>query len=108
MAIYDLYGFPSADIVEAKCLLEQALDIKFEAHDSDYQGGEYFRNGKTTDENFVLKRNIDPYDSEPAELSFPKHPILFYINDISRSLDLQGQIVQKADNFVLLRHENLR
>jgi len=107
MAIYDLYGFLSTDIDEAKNILEAALDIKFEAHDSSYQGGDYFRIGKTTDEHFVLKRNVDPYDDEPAEMSFPEHPILFYVNDTSRSADLQGRMAQKAENFVLLRHEDL-
>jgi hypothetical protein len=52
MAIYDLFGFSSADIDKAKSFLEEVLDIKFEAHDSDYQGGEYFSSCKTNDENF--------------------------------------------------------
>ena len=107
MAIYDLYGFSSSDINEAKNLLEGALDIKFEAHDSSYQGGDYFRSMEITDEHFVLKRNIDPYDNEPVEMLFPGYPILFYVNDTSRSADLQGQMAQKAKSFDLLRHEDI-
>jgi hypothetical protein len=92
MAIYDLYGFLSDDINGARGLLETSLGIKFEVRDSDYQGGEYFQWGKTIDEHFVLKRNVDPIDGEPAEMSFPDHPVLFYVNDTPRSDDLQTRI----------------
>lgn len=108
MATYDLYGFLSIDIYEAKKSLEAALDIKFEAHDSSYQGEHYFRSGKSTDEHFVLKRNIDLYDNESVEISSPEYSILFYVNDTSRSIELQGKMAQKARRFVLLRHENVQ
>jgi len=107
LAIYDLYGFLSVDIEGAKNLLEISLGIQFEVRNSDYQGGEYYKWGKTGDENFVLKRNVDPIDGEPAEMSFPAHQILFYVNDTSRSADLQERIHQEAKSFVLLRHEDL-
>jgi hypothetical protein len=107
MAIYDLYGFLSIDIDEAKNLLEAAINIKFEARESSYQGGNYFRSGKTSHEHFVLKRNIDPYDDEPAEMSFPEYPTLFYVNDTLRSDDLQEKMARRAESFVLLRHEDI-
>jgi hypothetical protein len=107
MAIYDLYGFLSDDIEVAKKILETSFGIQFEVRDSDYQGGEYYKWGKTGNENFVLKRNLDPIDGEPAEMSFPGHQILFYVNDTSRSADLQERINQEAKSFVLLRHEDL-
>ena len=59
MAIYDLYGFLSQDIEAAKKILETALNIQFEARDSDYQGGLYYKYGKAGNENFILKQNID-------------------------------------------------
>jgi hypothetical protein len=108
MPIYDLYGFISTDINEAKNFLESALNIKFEVHDSSFQGGEYFCSGKYTNEHFVLKQNIDPYDNEPTEMSYPEYPILFYVNDTTRSVDLRGRIDQNAGNVILLRHENLQ
>jgi hypothetical protein len=107
MAIYDLYGFLSADIDEAKSVLEAALEVQFVAHDSYYQGGDYFRWGKTTGEHLVLKRNVEYFDDEPAEMSFPEYPILFYVNDTSRAAELQGRMAHKAESFVLLRHEDL-
>lgn len=105
MAIYDLYGCVRADLEEAKNILESALDIKFEIRNSDYQGGDYLRSGKTTDEHFVLKRNLDSFDDGPAEILFAEYPILFYVNGTSRSLDLQQKLVQKEKIFVLLKHE---
>lgn len=107
MAIYDLYGFMSNDIEGAKNILESSLGIQFNNRESDYQGGEYFQWGKTNDEHFVLKRNVDPIDGEPAEMSFPVHQILFYVNDTARSAALQERIEQGAKDFVLLRHEDL-
>ena len=107
MAIYDLYGFLLDDIERAKYLLEASLGIKFEVRDSDYQGGGYFQYGKTSDEHFVLKRNVDPIDDEPAEMSFPNHKILFYVNDTLRSRDVLEMINIWTRTFDLLRHEDL-
>ncbi|WP_053199657.1 hypothetical protein [Herbaspirillum hiltneri] len=105
--MYDLYGILSVDLEEAKASLEAAFDIDFQARESAYQGGEYFIFGKRTEENFVLKRNVDPIDKEPVEMKFPEYPILLYVNDTPRSLDLQKRINQKASKFILLRSQNL-
>ena len=107
MAIYDLYGSTSDDILGAKELLEDSLGIKFDARDSEYQGGEYFQSGRTSGEHFVLKRNLDPIDGGPAEMSFAAHKVLLYLNDTPRAKELQEQIHQRAKNFVALRHEDL-
>lgn len=107
MAVYDLYGCMSDDIDGARSLLETSLGIQFESRDSDYQGGDYLQWGKTSHEHFVLKRNVDPIDGEPAEISFPMHQILFYVNDTSRSEELQKKINQEAKSFALLRHEDI-
>lgn len=108
MAIYDLYGFSSADLKEAKNILEAALSIHFDARDSAYEGGDYFHHGERDGEDFVLKRNVDPFDDEPAELSFPTYPILLYVNDTLRSEELQQKLAQVEGNLVLLRHEDLQ
>src|SRR5690349_8437893 len=107
MAVYDLYGFLSDDIDGARSLLEAFLGIRFEVRDSDDQGGGYFQWGKTSGEHFVLKWNVDPIDGEPAEMPFPDHKILFYVNDTLRSADLQEKINQKMKSCSLLRHEDL-
>jgi hypothetical protein len=106
MTNYDLYGSLLRDINTAKKFLETKLEIKFDAHESFYQGGEYFRYGKTGGENFLLKQNIDLNDNKPAEMLFPEYPILFYVNNTFRAADLQCLVEQNAGDFVLLRHEN--
>lgn len=107
MTAYDLYGALCEDIKKARMILEHCLAIKFEARDSDYHGGEYFQWGKTSDEHFVLKKNIDSIDNEPAEMSFPLHQILFYVNDTARAEKLQNCINKSTTFFTLLRHEEL-
>lgn len=107
MRIYDLYGFSSADIDEAKVLLESVLGIKFDARNGDYQGGDYFQCGRVGNENFILKRNIDPYDGEPAELKFPDQQILLYINNTPRSVELQTLIKQRVGSLTLLSHDEI-
>jgi hypothetical protein len=105
MKVYDLYGFLSDDIVAARGALEAALGQQFEARDSDYQGGEYFQLGKAGAEHFVLKRNVDPYDGDPAEQEFPQHPVIFYVNATARAAELRQKIATAG--CVLLRHEDL-
>jgi hypothetical protein len=107
MAVYDLYGFLSDDINGTKSLLEASLGIQFDVRDSDYQGGEYFQWGKTSEEHFLLKWNVDPIDGEAAETLFPDHQILLYVNDTSRSEELQARICQGKNSSFLLRHEEL-
>jgi hypothetical protein len=107
MAVYDLYGFLSEDIDRARSMLESSLGIRFAVRESNYQGGEYLQWGKTNDEHFVLKRNVDYIDGDPAEMSFPVHKILFYVNDTPRSADLKERLNRGAKDFVLLRHEDM-
>jgi hypothetical protein len=107
MAIYDLYGSQAADLEEARDVLEAALGIRFEARESSYQGGDYFRWGENEAEHLILKRNVDPFDDEPVEESFSQYPILFYVNDTLRSTEVQEQIAQKAPSFALLQHEEV-
>lgn len=107
MAIYDLYGCASHEIHHVKEHLEAVLQIRFDTRESDYQGGEYFHWGSTSDEHFVLKRNIDPIDGAPAELRFPAHKILLYLNDTRRSEELKQKIREGVKDLVILRHEDL-
>ncbi|ALV08951.1 hypothetical protein [Roseateles depolymerans] len=107
MATYDLYGSPSEEFHQAKKVLESALEVKFKVRESEYHGGEYFQWGMSSGENFVLKRNLDPIDGDPAEISFPVYNTLLYLNNTPRSKELQEKIRQRASGFVALRHEDL-
>lgn len=104
---YDLYGFMSDDIDQARRRLETALGIAFAEHDSDYKGGDYFRWGDDGGENFILQRNVDPYDDAPSEQKFPDHPVIFYVNATARAAQLQRTITEGCAACTLLRHEDL-
>ena len=104
---YDLYGFISGDIGEARRCLEAALGIAFDEHDSDYQGGDYFAWGDESGEHFILKRNADPYDDEAAEQKFAEHAVIFYVNATGRAAELQHKITAACAGCALLRHEGL-
>jgi hypothetical protein len=105
MAIYELYGSALDDINQARKLLEASLAIQFEARESDYQGGDYFQWGHARGEHFVLKRNLDLVDGDPAEMSYPTQKVLLYLNDTPRADELRARVLQAS--FVLLRHEDL-
>lgn len=105
--IFDLYGTHSSNLTEAKDVLEQVLGFSFLEADSAYQGGEYFHFGDKNAEHFVLKRNVDPFDGEPAEQDFPAYPVLLYVNDTRRSLELQDGLQKLGAAFELLRHEDI-
>jgi hypothetical protein len=105
MATYILYG-SEVSPAEAKEILEEILTLQFEARESDYQNGEYFRAGNKAGEHFELKKNTDPFDGDPVEIKFPEFPTLLYINATSRSEELTKVLGHARGGFTLLRHEN--
>ena len=107
MPVYDLYGAASDDMNKAKLALEEALKIKFIARDSTYNCGEYFLSGQKGEENFVLKRNLDPFDLAPLEMDFPQYPMLLYVNHTSRSEELFDRIQAGVKELTLLSHKEL-
>lgn len=105
MAAYILYGSKLSP-VDAKVLLEEILRLEFEARESDYQSGEYFRAGNRVGESFELKKNLDPFDGDPLEMKFPEFSTLLYINATSRSSALKEIMERAGASFNLLRDEN--
>ena len=105
MPTYDLYGC-RLSLIETKNQLETSLAIHFEARESTYQGGKYFRAGNRVAEHFEIKENLDSYDGEPLEQEFPGYPILLYVNRTLRPLELE-KLITKMPDFFLLRRKNL-
>lgn len=111
MSNYILYGIQSELITDVKMQIELILDICFEERDSTYQGGIYYLFGQTGAEQLLLKKNVDPFDGEPAEQDFAEYPLheyplLFYIHATERASELIA-VVSKGTEFKLLRHEVL-
>jgi hypothetical protein len=101
MKTFDLYGFNTDDLEAARLAVEQALGIKLVAHESLYFG-DYYRLGRSLEEQFILRRNIDPFDSEPAELKFPQARILLYVDGTERPEEIETLLANVPD-IVLLR-----
>lgn len=106
MSFYDLYGIEAQNLVDAKSIVEPLLMQSFEERDSTYHGGIYYLMGFESAEHFLLKENKDPFEDEPAEDSFPGSKFLLYVNETTRSDELNRSLT-KNDNVVLLRHEDI-
>lgn len=107
MKSYDLYGFKDRNLEDARQAIEDALGIKFASHESLYLAGEYFRYGTGDDEHYILRRNLDPFDGEPAEPSFPGMNILLYINKTERSSEIERLLISKISGMLLLRRREI-
>ena len=101
---HDLYGSTDRDLDKAKRLVERALGCTLEGHESLYQGGDYYRAHLINGESIVVKRNLDPFDGKPVESEFPRHPVLIYINNTSRSSEIESAFRKRGNSIRLLRH----
>lgn len=106
MSSYLLYGTHEASIDSVKAELEPIFGIVLEERESSYQAGVYYICGNRGSEQFLLKRNIDPFDGEPVEQDFPDYSVIFYINATARASDLIA-LASSNSNFKLLRQEVL-
>jgi hypothetical protein len=107
MKTCDLYGFRNDDLEAAKLAVERSLGVRLAAHESLYLGGNYYRLGGLGGEHFILRRNIDLLDDEPAELEFPEIGILLYVNETEQARDLEQILTAKIEGLLLLRREEL-
>lgn len=105
MAIYELYGYLGNELQAAKDFLERAIGLSLVARDSAYHGP-YFTHGDTSGEHFLLKKNIDQFDNEPAEIGYSSYGILLYANEVESIRSLENLIVRE-DGFTLLRREEI-
>ncbi len=107
MSFYDLYGIKADSLDDAKAVLERLLAFSFKERESTYHVGTYYTFGDEAGEHFMLKRNLDPFDDVPAEENFPNSKLLLYVNETTRSDELQDALAKGGDAIILLRHENL-
>jgi hypothetical protein len=104
MSCYLLYGIREASLALVKSELERLIGIIFEERESSYQAGIYYISGPANSEQFLLKRNVDPFDGEPAEQGFPDYPVILYINATERDAELKALVATRS-GFALLRDE---
>jgi hypothetical protein len=98
----DLYGFSGSDLEEARLALEPILGVHFTPRDSLYLGGSYYL-AENNSETFILQRNVDELDDEPAEEEFADIPILLYVEGTTRPAELEKALTASLADVVLLR-----
>lgn len=79
MSTNQLYGLHVRDLEMARIMVEERLGVELVPHESLYFGGEYYRTGATEGEHYILRKNLDMLDNEPAEPEFPDVGILLYV-----------------------------
>jgi hypothetical protein len=102
----DIYGAKSDDLEHVKFAIESKLHIQFEPHHSSYHGGDYYRNGDGSSEHFILQRNIDLIDNEPAESDFVDFPVILYVEETERSSEIRELLEASESPLSLLKHED--
>jgi hypothetical protein len=101
-----LYGFGESDPKVVSQLLERALEIQFQLHESLYLGEYYLFKGKDG-EQIRLRKNFDPLDGTPAELEFKELSLLLevdgYPEGSKTAEDIVRQIQTKIPKAQLLK-----
>lgn len=85
MKTYLLFGIEGDDLHGALGVVESALGIKMELHESGYRCGEYYRLGDVGDEHFILQKNFDDVEDEWTEPACRECGLLFYANETDRA-----------------------
>ena len=89
---YDLYVVACTDLDQGRHLLEPALGVTLQPHESGFHGGEYFRLGDGGHEHFIFKRNFDGAAEEWAEPEFQAARFLLYVNETGRGAELRARL----------------
>ncbi len=103
---YDLYGVFADNIEAARSLVERTIGLEFQAHESSYRGGAYFRLYDVGREHFILQRNYDDFEGEWFEQKYREVPFILYVNDTRRSDELREALTAQS-SIRLLRHEEV-
>jgi len=99
-----LYGFRDADLDEQRRVLEEALTVQFEARESLYRGGAYYRYRIAGEADLVLQCNYDALDDEPAEEDHPEMKIILYVDgDPDCVGGFESEISERVSSAEMLR-----
>ncbi len=108
MKIYDIYGLETEDYKSALSAIEQVINAKFEARESYYRGGTYYRCGHDPEkENFVIQRNFNPIEQEWNEEDFKQMKILLYVNRTEHADKLKIKLMSSIPGIVLLKRREV-
>lgn len=94
----NLFSFNELNLLEAKSLLEEVLEVALVAHESEYHGGDYFKMS-SSDINIVLQTNFMEDDGETTEAEYPDALLLLYINGDEIVVDkLSEKVTERGFN----------
>jgi hypothetical protein len=80
VSMTDMYGFGEADREQLRGLIESALGIQMEAHESLYRGGDYYLATLPGGIQLSLDRNLDLYDGSPRYEEWPEVATLLLVS----------------------------
>ena len=106
MNYHNVYGLNTGNLETIRIAIEHALNIRFNAHESMYLGGEYYRAGELGEEEFVLRYNFNSFEQEWTEKEFHDMNILLYVNVTQRSKEIEDKVTNVV-GMLLLRQEIL-
>jgi hypothetical protein len=101
---YMLFGSSELDIASCRALVEDALAVAFEGHESSFVG-EYYLAGLPGGEQFELRTNRDAED-ELTEPEFSAFVVLLYANKTSRP-DAISEAIGHGRGLVKLRSDEI-
>ncbi|WSI38738.1 hypothetical protein OG585_16455 [Streptomyces sp. NBC_01340] len=78
---YLMYGMQSTTMSEVASVVGRALRINFEARDSSYKGGLYYRYGHEGEWDMSIESHWRDEDGVLAKPDFPEFSVLVYVNE---------------------------
>lgn len=107
MNVYDLYAIKNMELESARAAIEEALAIKFNARESMYRCGLYYKYGDLQNENFILQMNYDSLHHEWTEEGHQDMSLLFYVSNTSRPDQIGIMLSRHLNEISLLRRKQL-
>ena len=105
MKTYDLYSITNYDLNAARQVIERVLGVSLVPHESSYIGDYYL--GKSNNEEYQLRKNIDPLDGEPVMSAVPVSSILLYVNETQRAPEIERKLLAGLPGTQLLHRKNI-
>lgn len=102
MNTYDVYAIPAMSLDDGKNFIERALSISLSPHESSFHGGNYYRHGRTGEENFVLQKNERDDEGELSE-QCAEGCLLFYVNRTARAEEIEALLLKVGQEVRLLK-----
>jgi hypothetical protein len=102
MKRFDLYGSANLSLRDTADELAAVLGVVFEAHDSGYLGGDYYRAANEEGAEILVQGNPEDDEGDRPEPDFADVHTLVYVNKSTAAL---ASGIAQIPNLALLRSE---